>query len=232
MESSWAACLNEHSEWERVCLGCGREQVNTHKKRWIDQTSEEPSCPSCVPGKAELPTVTEPYPTTKLYRQEEWDRVTTENADLRRQLSDAKDARIAADLEAADLRVHLDRKARLIESLNRETRDLVIARNAALALAGKYSRCGSHSASYEECCPAQAINSLRDEVARFTPHWTDGPPDRVGPWLRVFPDGRLHAANMNETDARTTIGAWEPSRWLYLGDFVEVGKAAAGEGKA
>ena len=56
------------------------------------------------------------------------------------------------------------------------------------------------------------------EVTRLTPKWTDGPPDRVGPWLRSH-GGGTYSINVVERDLAVPRIFWEPSRWIYLGDI-------------
>lgn len=120
--------------------------------------------------------------------------------DLRRQLAEAKDARIIAEREAGDLRAEVARKKRVNDDLvelltgwRKDAGEMGAERDAAMA-----------------------------EAARLTPKWTDGPPDRVGSWLREH-DGGRYAINVVDRDL-TPPRIWDLSRWLYLGDIVERGK--------
>ena len=158
--------------------------------------------------------------------------------DLRRQLAEAKDARIIAEREAGDLRAEVARKKRVNDDLvelltgwRKDAGEMGAERDAAMAEVEKMraereaDERARHDALSGKCgpsCFACRLNRAEAEVARLTPKWTDGPPDRVGSWLREH-DGGRYAINVVDRDL-TPPRIWDLSRWLYLGDIVERGK--------
>jgi hypothetical protein len=192
----------------RVCKICGAMHDYDCKRQlesfWSNTGTQ--SCPACAPSKGEE---FDSNKRTSIYAREQVDAMmaykrvqlseaTAANTDLRRQLAEAKDARIVAQREAADLLTRLAGNQARTDNAVREAAD-------------KHERMRVLQAELAEA-----------KVARITPVWTDGPPDRVGPWLREH-DGGCYAINVVERDL-TPPRIWDPSRWLYLGDYVEGAK--------